>query len=69
MFFARPYRACDNGSLEQLNGLIRRRHPKGTDFRPVPQTALEALRDHLNVCTLKVTCGKAHIDFIDQLLP
>lgn len=67
MLFARPYRACDNGSLEQLNGLIR--HPKGTDFRPVPQTALEALRYHLNVCTLKVTCGKAHIDFIDQLLP
>lgn len=69
VFFARPYRAGDKGSLEQLNGLIRRRYPKGTDFRPVPQTAQEALRDHLNICPLKVTGGKAPIDFIEQLRP
>jgi IS30 family transposase len=69
VFFARPYRACDKGSLEQLNGLVRRRYPKGTDFRPVPQTALDALRDHLNVCPLKVAGGKAPIHFIDQLRP
>lgn len=69
MFFARPYRACDKGSVEQLNGLIRRRYPKGTDFRKVDSADLDALRDHLNIAPLKVTAGRAPADFIAYLRP
>lgn len=68
VFFARPYRACDKGSVEQLNGLIRRRYPKGTDFRSLSQTDLDALRDHLNRCPLRVTNSRPPITFLDQLL-
>jgi len=68
VFFARPYRACDKGSVEQLNGLIRRRYPKRSDFRTVPQADLDALRDHLNCCPMHVTDGQAPITFLDQLL-
>jgi len=69
VFFARPYRASDKGSVEQLNGLIRRRYPKGTDFRKVDSADLDALRSHLNIAPLKVTGGHAPIDFIHHLLP
>jgi IS30 family transposase len=68
VFFARPYRACDKGSVEQLNGLIRRRYPKRSDFRTVPQVDLDALRNHLNGCPMHVTGGQAPITFLDQLL-
>ena len=68
VFFARPYRAGDKGSVEQLNGLIRRRYPKRTDFRPLTQVDFDALRDHLNRCPLHVTDGRAPITFLDQLL-
>jgi len=69
VFFARPYRASDKGSVEQLNGLIRRPYPKGTDFRQVDAADLDALRDHLNIAPLKVTGGRAPIDFIHYLRP
>lgn len=69
VFFARPYRASDKGSVEQLNGLIRRRYPKGTDFRKVDSADLDALREHLNIAPLKVTGGRAPIDFIHYLRP
>jgi len=69
VFFARPYRAGDKGSLEQLNGLIRRRYPKRTDFRKVPQADLDALRDHLNLAPLKVTGGRSPGSFFNDLRP
>ena len=68
IFFARPYRAGDKGSLEQLYGLIRRRYPKRTDFRKVPPSALAALRDHLNLVPLKVTGGRNPGSFFADLL-
>lgn len=68
VFFARPYRAGDKGSLEQLNGLIRRRYPKRTDFRTVTQSDLDALRDHLNLAPLKVTAGRNPGSFFSDLL-
>ena len=67
VFFARPYRASDKGSVEQLNGLIRRLFLKRTDFRNVPAAALEAIRDHLNVCLLYVTGGRPLSDFFRKL--
>jgi IS30 family transposase len=67
VFFARPHRACDKGSVEQLNGLIRPRYPKRSHFRTVPQVDLDALRNHLNGCPMHVTGGHAPINFLDQL--
>lgn len=69
VFFARPYRAGDKGSLEQLNGLIRRRYPKRTDFRNVDQADLDALRDRLNLAPLKITGGRNPGSFFNDLRP
>lgn len=69
MFFAGPHQACEKDSVEQLNGLIRGRFPKRTDFRTVPAAALDALRDHFNFYPLHVTGGRPLMDFFDDLCP
>ena len=69
MFFACPYQAREKGSVQQLNGLIRGRFPKRTDFRTVPAAALYDLRDHRNFCPLQVTGGRLIIDFFGDLCP
>ena len=57
VFFARVYRASEKGSVDQLNGLIRHCFTKRTDFRTAPSIALDALRDHLNVCPFTSSAG------------
>ena len=67
VYFARPYRAGDKGSLEQANGLVRRVYPKGTDFNAVSTAELAATAASLNLRPLRVLKGKYPADFIDQL--
>jgi len=47
-FFARPYRSCDKGSIEQINGLIRRFLPKKTNFALIEQQQLDEIAQQLN---------------------
>lgn len=47
-FFARPYRSCDKGSVEQVIGLIRRYLPKKTDFALISQETLDRIAYDLN---------------------
>ena len=47
-YFTQPYSAWQRGSIEHLNGLIRRVYPKGTDFTPVTQQACTRLARLLN---------------------
>lgn len=48
VFFTQPYSAWQRGSIEHLNGLIRRTYPKRTDFTPVTQWDCTRLAQHLN---------------------
>lgn len=68
VYFARPYRAGDKGSLEQANGLVRRVYPKGTDFNTVSTAQLAATAASINLRPLHVLGGKYPANFIDQLL-
>jgi IS30 family transposase len=47
-YFTQPYSAWQRGSIEHLNGLIRRVYPKGTDFTQVTQLDCTRLARQLN---------------------
>ena len=42
VFFCHPYSSWERGSNEHVNGMIRRRHPKGTDFSKVSKEEIAA---------------------------
>ena len=48
LYFTQPYSAWQRGSIEHLNGLIRRIYPKGTAFAPVTQQDCNRLARQLN---------------------
>jgi len=48
VYFADPYSAYQRGSNEQVNGLIRRRLPKGTSFKGLTQEHLDEIVESIN---------------------
>lgn len=48
LYFAHPYSAFERGSNENLNRMIRRRYPKGTDFTDVSHEDVRHLQDWMN---------------------
>ena len=47
-YFCEPYHSWEKGSVEQVNGLVRRIYPKGTDFSNVTAAEINALEKLLN---------------------
>lgn len=47
-YFAHPYRSWERGSNEQVNGLIRRYLPKGTDFSMITDLQINIIENKLN---------------------
>jgi IS30 family transposase len=47
-YFTQPYCAWQRGSIEHLNGLIRRVYPKRTDFTPITQQDCTRIARQLN---------------------
>lgn len=47
-YFTQPYSAWQRGSIEHLNGLVRRVYPKGTDFDSLTQQDCNRLARQLN---------------------
>jgi len=47
-FFCEPYNSWEKGSVEQVNGLIRRFFPKGTDFSKVTVSEINRVEKLLN---------------------
>ncbi len=48
LYFCHPYSSCERGSNENVNGMIRRRHPKGTNFAEVTQEEIKATEEWTN---------------------
>lgn len=48
IYFARPYKSCDRGLNEHMNGLIRRFFPKKTDFGTITDVEVQHVQDLLN---------------------
>lgn len=47
-FFCEPYHSWEKGSVEQINGLIRRYLPKGTNFNNVSAAEINRIEKRLN---------------------
>jgi IS30 family transposase len=47
-FFADPYSACQHGSNEHFNGVLRRYLPKGTSFDDLTQAELDDIVQEIN---------------------
>lgn len=48
IYFAHPYSSFERGTNENQNGMIRRKHPKGTDFDEVSHEELQETEDWMN---------------------
>lgn len=48
VFYCHPYSSYERGTNENINRMIRRWFPKGTDFGQVPKKAIQAVEDWLN---------------------
>ena len=57
-FFADPYCSNQRGSNENLNGMIRRYFPKGTDFTKVTPDRLQQVMNNINNLPRKIHKGK-----------
>lgn len=47
-FFCQPYHSWEKGAVEQVNGLIRRYLPKGSDFMKISDKVLHEIEYQLN---------------------
>lgn len=48
VYYCHPYSSWERGSNENVNGMIRRRHPKGTDFSKVTAEEIAATENWIN---------------------
>lgn len=53
-FFCHPYCACERGTVENRNKIIRRFFPKGTNFDDMPDEYINWLEDYINQTPLEV---------------
>ncbi len=48
IYYCHPYSSFEKGSTEKQNGMIRRHHPKGTDFSKVSTRAIKNTEEWIN---------------------
>jgi len=53
-YFCKPYSAWEKGTVENINGLIRRFFPKGTNFDKIKNEELKYVEDWINNRPMKV---------------
>lgn len=67
-FFADPYSPWQRGTNEQINGLIRRYFPKGTDFSKVSDQALDEVVLKINQRPRKCLVYRSPYDVFADVL-
>ena len=53
-YFCKPYHSWEKGSVENINGLIRRFFPKGTDFGKISMKQIKYVENWINNRPMKV---------------
>jgi IS30 family transposase len=67
VYFAAPHSPWQRGTNENINGLIRRFFPKGTDFRKVTKEELRRVIDLINSRLRKRLGWLSPIEFLARL--
>ena len=68
VFFCHPYSAYERGSNENMNRLIRRWFPKGTNFDEVTKEQVAAAEEWVNRYPRKLLGWKSAADLFDEEL-
>ena len=68
VYFCHPYSSWERGSNEHINGMIRRKHPKGTDFSKVSKEQLAATEKWINEYPRKIFGYKSSAIMFQQCL-
>ena len=53
-YFCKPYHSWEKGTVENINGLIRRFFPKGTDFDTITEEEITYVEDWINNRPMKI---------------
>ena len=53
-YFCKPYHSWEKGTVENINGLIRRFFPKGTNFDNISEEAIAYVEDWINNRPMKI---------------
>ena len=53
-YFCKPYHAWEKGTVEYINGLIRRFFPKGTDFDNITDEEIQFVENWINKRPMKI---------------
>lgn len=71
LYFCHPYSSWERGSNENVNGMIRRKHPKGTDFSKVTAEEIAATENWINNYPRKIlgyrSAGQAFRECLQEL--
>lgn len=66
-YFCQPYHSWEKGSVEQVNGLIRRYLPKGTDFTNVSNKTLREIETKINTRPRKCLGYKTPLEVYNNI--
>lgn len=66
-YFCKPYHSWEKGTVENINGLIRRFFPKGTDFDTITDEQIKYVEDWINNRPMKVLEYKTPYQVFNKL--
>ena len=65
-YFAHPYASYEQGSIENLNGLVRQYIPKGTDFTDIQNIEVKEIQNKLNNRPRKILGFLTPIEYTEK---
>lgn len=68
VFYCHPYSSYERGSNENLNKMIRRHYPKGTDFRKVTAMAIKWVEDWINRYPRGILGYRSSVEVFEECL-
>lgn len=66
IYYCHPYSSCERGTNENINKMIRRWYPKGTDFADISNEDIKACEDWINNYPRKIFGGLSSNEFYMQ---